>query len=134
MVCHIDVEFYQVIQIIEDFRVHSLCSINLYINYYLMNKNNIFQKERFYKKKKILVAAGYDKENERRLIKFFEIIIDNDDDKNKYVDIVKRNEIISEHEGFINSIKWLKNGLLVTGSSDKMIFIFNDVNLDIQFC
>ena len=130
----IDVEFCQVIQIIEDIRVHSLCSINLYINYYLMNKNNIFQKERFYKKKKILVAAGYDKENERRLIKFFEIIIDNDDDKNKYVDIVKRNEIISEHEGFINSIKWLKNGLLVTGSSDKMIFIFNDVNLDIQFC
>ena len=45
--------------------------------------------------------------------------------------MIKTNEINSEHEGFINSIKWLENGLLVTCSSDKMIFLYKHINLDI---
>ena len=128
----VDIYFYQVIQIIEDLRVHSLCKINLYVSYFLLNKDNFFKKEICYDKRKILVVAGYDQENEKRLIKFYEIIMEeNINNKNKYVDIIKRNEIISEHEGFINSIKWLENGLLVTCSSDKMIFLYKYSDLDI---
>ena len=122
----VDVNLYQVIQIIEDFRVHSLCTIKLYVNYYLINKDDIFKKEMCFNKRKILVAAGYDQKNEKRLIKFYEIITDdNFDNKTKYIDIIKRNEIFSQHEGFINSIKWLENGLLVTCSTDGMIFLYN---------
>ena len=130
----IDVNFYQVIQIIEDFRVHSLCKINLYVNYSLMNKNDIFKKEMCFEKRKILVAAGYDLDNEKRLIKFYEIITeDNNFDKNRYIDVIKRNQIVSDHEGFINSIKWLENGLLVTCSSDRMIFLYKYADLDKLF-
>lgn len=71
----IDVIIYQIIQIIEDFRVYSLYTINLYINYSMLNQNNIFKKENFYTKRKILVTAGYDKEKEIRLIKFNEVVI-----------------------------------------------------------
>ena len=128
----VDINLYQVIQIIEDFRVHSLGTINLYISYFLLNKDNFYKKEMCYDKRKILVVAGYDQENEKRLIKFYEIIMEEDiNNKNKYVDIIKRNQIISEHEGFINSIKWLENGLLVTCSSDKMIFLYKYSELDI---
>ena len=129
----VDVNYYQVIQIIEDFRVHSLCMINFYVDYSLPNKDNIFKKEICFTKRKILAVAGYDQENEKRLIKFYEVIIEENENNNRYkfVNIIKRNEIISEHEGFINSIKWLKNGLLVTCSSDKMIFLYKHSNLDI---
>ena len=128
----VDVNFYQVIQIIEDFRVHSLCKINFYVNYFLMNKDDIFKKEMCFTKRKILAAAGYDQENEKRLIKFYEILNeDNIYDNNKYINIIKRSEIISEHEGFINSIKWLDNGLLATCSSDRMIFLYKYSDLDI---
>ena len=128
----VDVNFYQVIQIIEDFRVHSLCKINFYVNYFLMNKDDIFKKEMCFTKRKILAAAGYDQENEKRLIKFYEILSeDNIYDNNKYINIIKRSEIISEHEGFINSIKWLDNGLLATCSSDRMIFLYKYSDLDI---
>ena len=127
----VDVNYYQIIQIIEDFRVHSLCSINLYIDYLLLNKDNIFKKEICYTKRKILAIAGYDQENEKRLIKFYEIIMEDNNNEYKYVNIIKRNELNSGHEGFINSIKWLENGLLVTCSSDKMIFLYKHINLDI---
>ena len=128
----VDVNFYQVIQIIEDFRVHSLCKINFYVNYFLMNKDDIFKKEMCFTKRKILATAGYDQENEKRLIKFYEILNeDNIYDNNKYINIIKRSEIISEHEGFINSIKWLDNGLLATCSSDRMIFLYKYSDLDI---
>ena len=128
----VDVNAYQVIQIIEDFRVHSLCKINFYVNYSLMNKDDIFKKEMCCTKRKILATAGYDQENEIRLIKFYEIISeDNIYDNNKYIDIIKRTEIFSEHEGFINSIKWLENGLLATCSSDRMIFLYKYSDLDI---
>ena len=128
----VDVNFYQVIQIIEDFRVHSLCKINFYVNYFLMNKDDIFKKEMCFTKRKILATAGYDQENEKRLIKFYEILSeDNIYDNNKYINIIKRSEIISEHEGFINSIKWLDNGLLATCSSDRMIFLYKYSDLDI---
>jgi WD40 repeat protein len=129
----VDINYYQVIQIIEDFRVHSLCMINFYVDYSLPNKDNIFKKEICFTKRKILAVAGYDQENEKRLIKFYEVIIEENENNNRYkfVNIIKRNEIISEHEGFINSIKWLKNGLLVTCSSDKMIFLYKHSNLDI---
>ena len=116
----------------EDYRVHSICTINLYINYNMININDIFKTENLYTKRKILVTAGFDKEKEIRLIKFFEIIKNDDDkeNKNKFIEIINKNEIISEHEGFINSIKWLENGTLVTGSSDKMIFLYNNINLN----
>ena len=128
----VDVNYYQIIQIIEDLRVHSLCKINLYIDYFLLNKDNIFKKEICFTKRKILAIAGYDQENEKRLIKFYEIIMENNNNcEYKFVNIIKRNEINSEHEGFINSIKWLENGLLVTCSSDKMIFLYKHINLDI---
>ena len=128
----VDVNFYQVIQIIEDFRVHSVCKINFYVNYFLMNKDDIFKKEMCFTKRKILAAAGYDQENEKRLIKFYEILSeDNIYDNNKYINIIKRSEIISEHEGFINSTKWLDNGLLATCSSDRMIFLYKYSDLDI---
>ena len=128
----VDVNFYQVIQIIEDFRVHSLCKINFYVNYFLMNKDDIFKKEMCFTKRKILATAGYDQENEKRLIKFYEILNeDNIYNNNKYINIIKRSEIISEHEGFINSIKWLDNGLLATCSSDRMIFLYKYSDLDI---
>ena len=128
----VDVNFYQVIQIIEDFRAHSLCKINFYVNYFLMNKDDIFKKEMCFTKRKILATAGYDQENEKRLIKFYEILNgDNIYDNNKYINIIKRSEIISEHEGFINSIKWLDNGLLATCSSDRMIFLYKYSDLDI---
>ena len=128
----VDVNFYQVIQIIEDFRVHSLCKINLYVYYSLINKDDIFKKEMCYSKKKILAVAGYDQEKEKRLIKFYEIKLEKDINENyKYIDIIKRNEIDSEHEGFINSIKWLNNGLLVTCSSDRMIFLYKHNSLNI---
>ena len=129
----VDINYYQVIQIIEDFRVHSLCMINFYVDYSLPNKDNIFKKEICFTKRKILAVAGYDQENEKRLIKFYEVIIEENENNNRYkfVNIIKRNEIISEHEGFINSIKWLKNGLLVTCSSDRMIFLYKHSNLDI---
>ena len=128
----VDVNFYQVIQIIEDFRVHSLCKINFYVNYFLMNKDDIFKKEMCFTKRKILATAGYDQENEKRLIKFYEILNeDNIYDNNKYINIIKRSEIISEHEGFINSLKWLDNGLLATCSSDRMIFLYKYSDLDI---
>ena len=128
----IDINIYQVIQIIEDFRVHSLCKIKLYVNYSLINKDDIFKKETFNNKIKILASAGYEQENEKRLIKFYEIVTeDNINNKNKYINIIKKSEIISEHEGFINSIKWLENGLLATCSSDKMIFLYKYSDLDI---
>ena len=128
----VDVNFYQVIQIIEDFRVHSLCKINLYVYYSLINKDDIFKKEMCYSKKKILAVAGYDQEKEKRLIKFYEIKLEKDINENyKYIDIIKRNEIDSEHEGFINSIKWLNNGLLITCSSDRMIFLYKHNSLNI---
>ena len=117
----IDIDNYQIIQIIDEYRVHSMCTINIYMNYNMLNKNNIFKNESFYIKRKLLVTAGYDKEEETRLIKFFEII----KERNKFIDINKQSEIISAHEGFINSIKWLENGMIVTGSSDKMIFLYN---------
>ena len=128
----VDIHYYQIIQIIEDFRVHSLCKINLYVNFSLMNKNDLFRKEMCFNKRKILATAGYDQENEKRLIKFYEIITEDNNfsNHNKYIDIIKRNEIISEHEGFINSIKWLENGLLATCSSDKMIFLYKYADLD----
>ena len=128
----VDAINYQIIQIIEDYRVHSMCTISLYINYDMLNKDNIFKKENFYTKRKILVTAGYDREKEIRLIKFFEIVQIDNDDKSKYrfIDLINRNEIISQHEGFINSLKWLENGILVSGSSDKMIFLYNDINLN----
>ena len=85
-----------------------------------------------YSKKKILAVAGYDQEKEKRLIKFYEIKLEKDIKENyKYIDIIKRNEIDSEHEGFINSIKWLNNGLLVTCSSDRMIFLYKHNSLNI---
>ena len=123
----IDINCYQVIQIIENYRVHSMCTINLYINYSMLNISDIFKSVNLYKKRKILVTAGYDKEQEIRIIKFFEIIKSDDDLENRYkfIEIINQNEIISEHEGFINSIKWLENGIVVTGSSDKMIFLYN---------
>ena len=123
---------YQIIQIIEDYRVHSMCTISLYINYGMINKDNIFKKENFYTKRKILVTAGYDREKEIRLIKFFEIVQIENDDKSKcrFIELINKNEIISQHEGFINSLKWLENGILVSGSSDKMIFLYNDINLN----
>ena len=128
----VDVNYYQVVQIIEDIRVHSLCKINLYVDYFLLIKDDILKKELCFTKRKILAVAGYDQENEKRLIKFYEIIMENNNNcEYKFVNIIKRNEIISEHEGFINSIKWLKNGLLVTCSSDKMIFLYKHINLDI---
>ena len=126
----IDVDYYQIIQIIDEYRVHSMCVINMYINFNMLNKDNIFKIENFYIKRKILVTAGYDKEKETRLIKLFEVINDGDKKlkKNKFIDIINNNEFISEHEGFINSIKWLENGMIVTGSSDKMIFLYNFFN------
>ena len=128
----VNVNIYQVIQIIEDFRVHSLCKIKLYVNYSLINRNDVFKKENLNNKIKILAAAGYEQENEKRLIKLYEIVEEeNKLNKNKYVCIIKKSEIISEHEGFINSIKWLENGLLVTCSSDKMIFLYKYSDLDI---
>ena len=48
--------------------------------------------------------------------------------KGKFIEIINKSEIISEHEGFINSIKWLENGFIVTCSSDKMIFLHNIFN------
>ena len=128
----VDINMYQVIQIIEDFRVHSLCKINLYVNYFLMNKDDLFKKEMCYNKRKLLVVAGYEQKTEKRLIKFYEILMeDNNYNKTNYFDIIKTNEINSEHEGFINTIKWLKNGLLVTCSTDRMIFIYKISDLDI---
>ena len=126
----IDVYYYQIIQIIEEYRVHSMCLINLYINYSMLNKDDIFKVENFYTKRKILVTAGYDKQKEIRLIKFFEIINNSSKklSKNKFIEIINKSEIISEHEGFINSIKWLENGFIVTCSSDKMIFLHNIFN------
>ena len=126
----IDVDHYQIIQIIEEYRVHSMCTINIYINYNMLNKNDIFKNENFYVKRKLLVTAGYEKEKDIRLIKFFEIIKNENknEKKNKYIEIINHNEIISAHEGFINSIKWLENGFIVTGSSDKMIFLYNYIN------
>ena len=130
----VDVNFYQVIQIIEDFRVHSLCKINLYVYYSLINKDDIFKKEMCYSKKKILAVAGYEQEKEKRLIKFYEIKLEKDINENyKYIDIIKRNEIDSEHEGFINSIKWLNNGLLITCSSDRMIFLYKHNSLNVYY-
>jgi hypothetical protein len=128
----VDAITYQIIQIIEDYRVHSMCTISLYINYDMINKDNIFKKENFYTKRKILVTAGYDREKEIRLIKFFEIVQIENDDKSKcrFIELINKNEIISQHEGFINSLKWLENGILVSGSSDKMIFLYNDINLN----
>ena len=85
----IDINIYQVIQTIEDFRVHSLCKIKLYVNYSLINKDDIFKKETFNNKIKILASAGYEQENEKRLIKFYEIITeDNINNKNKYINII----------------------------------------------
>ena len=63
----IDINCYQVIQIIENYRVHSMCTINLYINYSMLNINDIFKSVNLYKKRKILVTAGYDKEQEIRI-------------------------------------------------------------------
>ena len=120
----IDIDHYQIIQIIDEYRVHSMCNINIYLNYNMLNKSDIFKNESFYIKKKFLVTAGYDKEEETRLIKFFEVVKEG----NKFIDINKQFEIISAHEGFINSIKWLENGMIVTGSSDKMIFLYNYIN------
>ena len=117
----IDINLYEIIQIIEDYRVHSICLINLYICFDMLNKDDFYKKENLFLEQKLLGVAGYDEDKEIREIKLFKII----EKGNESVELSIENEIFLVHEGFINSIKWLGNGILVTGSSDQMISLFN---------